>query len=1118
MRFLLIDDEPDDRELAKKYLRDEFPDAEFIEIFSQKQFYETIEQDFDVVITDYRLHWTNGIKVLMEVRKRKPFVPVIMLTGTGTEEVAVEAMKRGLDDYVLKTPQRFLRLPAAVKAAMQREEAMRREKMLSGVIENSKEAVVSVDSRGYIIYVNKAAEEIFGWKREELIGKHMSIMAVDKEKQRREFEQAVREGRIRIETVRRDKYGNEVPVLMTVIPFKDDRGNLLFSSAVMVDIRDLKESERRVKHLNELLVAIRNINQLITQERDKEKLLDKACKTLAQVEGYKAVCISSEEKIYAAGDEETCKKLLNFMKEKNLEDKEGVFEFEGKHLFVATAIKNDAAASLYVLHSRKFDAEETDLLKEACSDITFALHSMEIEKALKEEEQLTKTILSASPVGIGYTINRILGWANEAMYKMTGYKPEETLGKSARILYESDEEFERVGKELQKAFKEGRVAEIITKWKRKDGTTFDCLLHAYPVNPERIEEGVVVVAMDITERKELEEKYRLLIETSPDAIIIHRNGEILYANPAAVKFFGAKNMEELIGKSLFEFAHPELKEKAPQILKEFKKKGKIYVPDGKFVKLDGSIVYGEIIGTLTVYGGEPALEVVIRDVTQRKKMEEALRESEEKYRTLAENAPAGVFILHQNKVIYLNKMAEEMLKREKNARELYEKWRKEGEINIDDFLRLWNREKREKLMNVLKDGTKSRKAAIELETGSGRHLLLSGTTIRYKGKKSLLGIVQDITEIREAERRIIESEKRFRSLVTHAHDAIYIITPEGFEYVNPAFEKLTGYSREELLAKDFDFRKLIYPEDLNTILEREEARKKGRKIPSRYEFRIVRKDGGIRVVEAATVDIGEGKEVRVLGILRDVTERRRAEEEIRKLSHLHRAIGMSINQSESIGELCRKLLREIKEILDIDYMNIFIYDSERNKLVPSAFVGYPEELAKILIKEYDVDENQPWIAVKVFISGKESFVKNVQKYKPLSFSHELYRKYGIKELFSIPLVIKGETRGVLQAAAAAEKPLLPEKRRLLKSIGDEIAAGIAKIEAEERMREALEKEREFKLRAAHYFFNPICIAKGFLELALEEKDGKDKILKAIEAINRIEKVIKNVTKRGEIRE
>ncbi|KAA0000375.1 MAG: hypothetical protein DRN21_00880 [Thermoplasmata archaeon] len=74
-----------------------------------------------------------------------------------------------------------------------------------------------------------------------------------------------------------------------------------------------------------------------------------------------------------------------------------------------------------------------------------------------------------------------------------------------------------------------------------------------------------------------------------------------------------------------------------------------------------------------------------------------------------------------------------------------------------------------------------------------------------------------------------------------------------------------------------------------------------------------------------------------------------------------------------------------------------------------------------------------------------------------------------------------------------------------------------KVKAEEEMKRALDEERQFKLETSHYFFNPICIAKGYLELAKEEGDI-DKINKALDAINRVEKVVKNIVTKGEIKE
>ena len=304
MKFLIIDDEPDDRKIAIKFLSRAYPDAEFVEVVTEKQFYESLEKEnYDVVITDYHLHWSNGIKILMEIKKRKPFTPVIMLTGTGTEEVAVEAMKRGLDDYVIKTPRHFERLSAVVKTAIEREEINRKEKMLSSIVEHSKEAVVSVDREGRIIYANRAVEEIFGWKREDLIGRHMSIMAVNKEEQKKQMEEAIRKGWARFETVRKARDGDEIPVLMTVIPFRDREGNLIFSSAIMVDIREQKKYEEKLEHLNDLLKALRDVNQLIQREKNMEKLLQNICHILSEVENYMGIYLDIDDIGYIGGDQ-----------------------------------------------------------------------------------------------------------------------------------------------------------------------------------------------------------------------------------------------------------------------------------------------------------------------------------------------------------------------------------------------------------------------------------------------------------------------------------------------------------------------------------------------------------------------------------------------------------------------------------------------------------------------------------------------------------------------------------------------------------------------------------------------------------------------------------------------
>ncbi len=120
IKLLFIDDDPDDRILTIRELKKKFRNIEILEVKNRKEFEQALKMDFDVVITDYRLSWSDGIKVLKEIKKKKPHVPVLMFTASGNEEIAVEAIKSGLDDYILKSPEYLGRLPYAVKSAIEK--------------------------------------------------------------------------------------------------------------------------------------------------------------------------------------------------------------------------------------------------------------------------------------------------------------------------------------------------------------------------------------------------------------------------------------------------------------------------------------------------------------------------------------------------------------------------------------------------------------------------------------------------------------------------------------------------------------------------------------------------------------------------------------------------------------------------------------------------------------------------------------------------------------------------------------------------------------------------------------------------------------------------------------
>ena len=155
------------------------------------------------------------------------------------------------------------------------------------------------------------------------------------------------------------------------------------------------------------------------------------------------------------------------------------------------------------------------------------------EEALRQSEILLKSIFQAAPIGIGLVYNRVLGWTNDQLARMLGYPIEELAEKSARILYESDEEFERVGREKYIEVRQGGIGVIETQWKRKDGAFLDILLSSKAIDPADISAGVVFTALDITDRKRSEEALQRY-QDELEQRVRERTSELMVSNQALI--------------------------------------------------------------------------------------------------------------------------------------------------------------------------------------------------------------------------------------------------------------------------------------------------------------------------------------------------------------------------------------------------------------------------------------------------------------------------------------------------------------------------------------------------------------------------------------------------------
>ncbi|CAN7180306.1 sensor histidine kinase [Massilia sp. LjRoot122] len=168
LNILLLDDNPDDRALARRELERNLPGCDIAEVGDRAAWERELQAGLrvDIVITDFQMRWITGLDILKQVKAFDAQMPVIMFTATGTQEIAVEAMKLGLDDYVIKSPRHYARLPVGVRTCLDRKEirarAMRSETRLAALLENIHLGVFRMSLEGSLEEANRAFWTMLG--------------------------------------------------------------------------------------------------------------------------------------------------------------------------------------------------------------------------------------------------------------------------------------------------------------------------------------------------------------------------------------------------------------------------------------------------------------------------------------------------------------------------------------------------------------------------------------------------------------------------------------------------------------------------------------------------------------------------------------------------------------------------------------------------------------------------------------------------------------------------------------------------------------------------------------------------------------------------------------------
>ncbi len=264
------------------------------------------------------------------------------------------------------------------------------------------------------------------------------------------------------------------------------------------------------------------------------------------------------------------------------------------------------------------------------------------ENALRESAATLASIFRAAPVGIGLVSNRILLKVNDLLCAMTGYSAEELIGRSARILYPDDEEFERVGRDKYELIRKSGTGTVETRWQRKDKDIRDVLISSTPLDPENHAAGVTFTVLDITDRKRTEDalresegKFRDILENIQDAFIRSgRDGRIIMASPSAATLLGFEKPEDLIGKPMSAFyRNPELRQ---VLLDKMAKDGKIVDQTIELQRNDGSTFWGSanFHCRYDAHGEMDGVEGSLHDITLYRSMERVVREANHKLNLL----------------------------------------------------------------------------------------------------------------------------------------------------------------------------------------------------------------------------------------------------------------------------------------------------------------------------------------------------------------------------------------------------------------------------------------------------------------------------------------------------
>ena len=888
-KVLLVEDDKVDQMAFERFIKDGGINYDYKIAHSVNEAKKQIEANvFDIIIVDYMLGDGTGFDIL----ELKLKTPIIMLTETGSEEIAEKAINSGALDYIIKDPDRnYLKtLPITVEIAVNSVQKEKRlienERTLKRILENVQTGIVIIDAQDHrIVDVNRNAVQLIGVPKNEIIGSvcHKFICPAEKGNcPITDLGKTVDNS----ERVLLDSNGETIPILKTVtVVTLNGRKHLVES---IVDIRQIKESEKELKR------ASVEFNQVFNTSADAMRVADKDLKTLHINETYKTlfgVCgVEEDEKIcHEYVKEPSCEEIEDSIHrvlhgESRFEHELEIELKDGKKLYcllTITPFKNPEGEIVGVVENyRNITARKN-------AERALSLSEKKYRKIFENiQDVYYRTDVHGNMIEISDSVTKYAGW---------DYK--QLLGKSVLNVYYDNHDRLHFLKEIKKT---GQVTDCEVRLKDVDGSIIYTSVNAHTIYDSNGKpKGVEGFLRDVTERKLAEQEtekernraQRYLDVAGVMLLVINSDQIVSLINKKGCEVLEAKE-EDIVGKNWVNNFLPEnMREPVKGVFDKLLAgeiepveyyENPVLTKNGeeKMIAWHNSVVrdeQGKITGILS--SGEDITEKMIAQ-----KEQEAI---EKKYRDVISNANESIFIIQDMKIKFPNPAALELIGFSEN------------ELLNREFIEMVSAEDRDYVFDIHKRRLNGENVpdnySFRAVNEKGRKFWVEVTAkmVTWDGKPAVLVFVRDIENQKKAQEALQESEEKHRFLTDNLKDVILSVSLLGkIEYCSPTIKEFGGYDPEKE-AGNHILKYFARKSDLLAAIGKIKRAPKTKK-SSALEFLFKPKNGKPFWVEVSGKPLIEnGKVKKIQCVMRDISERKRLDDELRENEQRFKDIAQS---------------------------------------------------------------------------------------------------------------------------------------------------------------------------------------------------------------------------------